>query len=329
MAAACEMRAVSSTTSSSQDTIAEETGGFFFPPPDPAWDVEWAPAAWASSGDPGGVAPAPGRYRAASLKGMLPRRLGLGSGYAAIDSPMCDGKRSLSTNEGFETMESIALLSEPRFLELLDAQEDPKQLRHLIHLRRVSQRDDNDADRLDKTHPVRLAVLRSPAIVLVLLIEMLMGGIITQFSGVLQKWILLAAFLPILSSMAGTIGLQASTATLRGIAAGHVRFHGAGARGTVLRVLFRELASALAISAASGLILFCVGSIWAQSATFGAVTGAAVFLASVFGGLFGTFGPMLFHVLGIDPALAAGPFETGLQDLFGITVYLALATWAL
>jgi len=35
---------------------------------------------------------------------------------------------------------------------------------------------------------------------------------------------------------------------------------------------------------------------------------------------------MLFHKVGLDPALAAGPFVTILNDLTSVTIYLSLAT---
>jgi magnesium transporter len=36
--------------------------------------------------------------------------------------------------------------------------------------------------------------------------------------------------------------------------------------------------------------------------------------------------PMLSKRLGFDPAITAGPFETALQDVLGVTIFLSLAT---
>jgi magnesium transporter len=35
---------------------------------------------------------------------------------------------------------------------------------------------------------------------------------------------------------------------------------------------------------------------------------------------------MLSKRLGFDPALTAGPFETALQDVIGVSIFLSLAT---
>jgi magnesium transporter len=43
-------------------------------------------------------------------------------------------------------------------------------------------------------------------------------------------------------------------------------------------------------------------------------------------GAAGTVIPMLSKRFGFDPALTAGPFETALQDVIGVTIFLALAT---
>jgi magnesium transporter len=39
-----------------------------------------------------------------------------------------------------------------------------------------------------------------------------------------------------------------------------------------------------------------------------------------------TFMPILLKRMGVDPAVAAGPFVTTANDITGITIYLSLAT---
>jgi magnesium transporter len=39
-----------------------------------------------------------------------------------------------------------------------------------------------------------------------------------------------------------------------------------------------------------------------------------------------TFMPILLKRVGVDPAVAAGPFVTTANDITGITIYLTLAT---
>jgi magnesium transporter len=39
-----------------------------------------------------------------------------------------------------------------------------------------------------------------------------------------------------------------------------------------------------------------------------------------------TFMPIILKRMGVDPAVAAGPFVTTANDITGITIYLTLAT---
>jgi magnesium transporter len=48
-------------------------------------------------------------------------------------------------------------------------------------------------------------------------------------------------------------------------------------------------------------------------------------LCGAVAGLIGAV-PMISKHFGFDPALTAGPFETALQDVAGVTIFLALAT---
>lgn len=110
---------------------------------------------------------------------------------------------------------------------------------------------------------------------------------------------LLTSFMPILSSVSGNIGLQASTATLRALATRHKSHK---SKKDCLSSLKKELASALVISLCVGVVLVIVGSAWSSSISFGLVTGLSVIISSTVGGGIGTLSPFLFKNLNIDPA---------------------------
>jgi magnesium transporter len=65
--------------------------------------------------------------------------------------------------------------------------------------------------------------------------------------------------------------------------------------------------------------------VW-HSPAFGVVVAASMFTSVNLSGAAGTAIPMLSKRLGFDPAVTAGPVETALQDVFGVTIFLALAT---
>jgi magnesium transporter len=41
----------------------------------------------------------------------------------------------------------------------------------------------------------------------------------------------------------------------------------------------------------------------------------------------GTLTPMMIHRLKYDPAIASGPFITGINDVINVTIYLTVATF--
>lgn len=47
--------------------------------------------------------------------------------------------------------------------------------------------------------------------------------------------------------------------------------------------------------------------------------------SSITGGVIGSLSPLFFKSVGVDPAITAGPFETAVQDVIGISIYLLLA----
>ena len=56
------------------------------------------------------------------------------------------------------------------------------------------------------------------------------------------------------------------------------------------------------------------------------VVAVSMFVSVNRSGAAGTGIPMISKSLGFDPATTAGPFETALQDVLGIAIFLSLAT---
>lgn len=90
--------------------------------------------------------------------------------------------------------------------------------------------------------------------------------------------------------------------------------------------LRRQLETTAIIGAVCGALVGLVGALWHGTAAFGLVVGVSMFLSVNLSGLAGTGIPMLSKRLGFDPAMTAGPFETALQDVIGVAIFLSLAT---
>jgi len=187
-------------------------------------------------------------------------------------------------------------------------------LRHLYN-----QAVGTDAEVMERLTPAQAAKVRVPWLLGTMAIELGAGLIISHYDAVLQKVILLASFMPVISAVSGNVGLQAAAITVRALDAGSRRKNLWGA-------LRKEGATSLLMAIVCGVVLGAIGAIWAKQLPFGIVIGAAIICSMLTAGLMGTVIPIVSKRFGFDPATTAGPFETAFQDVIGFAVFLGLAT---
>lgn len=155
------------------------------------------------------------------------------------------------------------------------------------------------------------------------LLVTLLGGLgiaelIHAFDPLLQQEILLAGFIPIVMGMEGNVGIQAATVTVRGIATG--RIDGSVSRAVGAEVFNGAVLGGFFALAIGGYCLIRFGDVRvAASVALAVVTGMTS------AALVGTLVPLTLRRLGVDPAIATGPFVTTAMDVLGLTIYLSAA----
>jgi magnesium transporter len=75
-----------------------------------------------------------------------------------------------------------------------------------------------------------------------------------------------------------------------------------------------------------GLVMAGVAAVWFGVPLLAAVIAAAMLLTQLAAALGGIAIPILLDRLGIDPALASGPFVTTVTDVVGFFTFLGLAS---
>ena len=90
--------------------------------------------------------------------------------------------------------------------------------------------------------------------------------------------------------------------------------------------MFREVRIGLLLGLACGIFLTLTGWLWHGQGYLGLVVGVSVLMAFLVSTSMATVMPIVLRRVGVDPAIAAGPFVTTANDITGITIYLALAT---
>lgn len=177
-----------------------------------------------------------------------------------------------------------------------------------------------DADEMARRNPAQIARLRMPWLMGTMVLELFAGLVISHFDGVLQRVILLASFMPVISAISGNVGLQAAAIVVRGLDTGHVTLS------DWRRHVSKELRTTFIMAIGCGVVLGAIGAFWSQHLPFGLVIGGALTCSMMTAGLMGTLIPMVSKRLGFDPATTAGPFETAFQDIIGFGVFLWLAS---
>ena len=157
---------------------------------------------------------------------------------------------------------------------------------------------------------------------------MLSGLVIRAFEGALEAAAVLAMFIPVVMAMAGNAGIQSSAIAVQGLASGDLW------SSDVLRRLGKELIVALLNGVVLAVVLGIVVVVLASTGVLGdAQTMSLAFTASismliviVIATVLGATVPLLLHRVGIDPALAMGPFIMVSNDILGLTVFFLIAT---
>jgi magnesium transporter len=152
--------------------------------------------------------------------------------------------------------------------------------------------------------------------------SLMAATVINGFQAELGKIAALAAFIPIIGSTGGNVGIQTSSLILQSLS------DTSGLTTTLGSRLFRTLLVALINGMVVGLIAGTYTFLIGEPRLFFVVATSllsVVLLAS----FMGTVTPLLLNRIGINPAVASGPFITTANDLIGIGVYFMIAQWLL
>ncbi len=125
------------------------------------------------------------------------------------------------------------------------------------------------------------------------------------------------ALVPLFVLLSATLSGQTATVAMRGLLP--YPFDGR----TVLSFVWRELRVALVFAVCFGLLVFVVLVRAADgSIKLPAAVGGAMAVSLLFASVSGTFMPVLFKRLSLDPALAAGQLLVGINAVVSMAVYL-------
>jgi magnesium transporter len=158
--------------------------------------------------------------------------------------------------------------------------------------------------------------------------EMLTATAMGYYEAEIARAVVLALFIPLISSSGGNSGSQASTLVIRAMALGEVRLR------DWWRVIRREVFASVALGTILGMIGLMRILLWpTRSQVYGehyvlvALTVSCSLIGVVlFGTIAGSMLPFILRRVGFAPASASAPFVATLVDVTGLLIYFTVAS---
>lgn len=135
------------------------------------------------------------------------------------------------------------------------------------------------------------------------------------FEAELARITAIAFFTPLIQATGGNVGIQSSSLIVQSLAN----------PGYVDEGLWKRLVKVFLVAILNGMFLSLL--VWGANILLfkeyqlSMVVAIALFSVVVFASFIGTLTPLVLNRFGFNPALAAGPFITTINDLLGLTVY--------
>lgn len=152
----------------------------------------------------------------------------------------------------------------------------------------------------------------------------LLGGLIATYilnaaEVVFAQAVILLMFVPVITGMSGNVGTQSAMIMIRGMAVGHID------KANLNREIFKDLVVCSLIALSCGTAVFGIVAVWKDDIALGLCVGIALGCSMITASALGSTEPAVLERFGIDPAVAAGPLITSINDISGVLIYTVVA----
>jgi magnesium transporter len=160
---------------------------------------------------------------------------------------------------------------------------------------------------------------RLPWFVFTVIVEILVvGGILKVYSPVLESFMVLVFFIPLLVTMGGNIAVQSATIISRWLSSG------TPPKGTAVSATLREIGWAVLVGAVTGGAVATISYFVDRNASVGLVVGLSLALTVVAASLVGCAMPLALKAMKRDPGMVSGPVLGTVMDVLSLAIYLAI-----
>lgn len=166
-------------------------------------------------------------------------------------------------------------------------------------------------------NPFKSAAKRLPWLVGLIFLGMGTASVINNFEGLVSQASILAVFISLITGTAGNAGTQSLAVSVRRLALKETS--------SLIKMLMTEVLIGAMIGTTAGLTIFLVVWIWKANMLLGVAVGLAMGVAILVANVAGSFIPLVMDKIGVDPAVASGPFISTLSDLTSVIIYFNIA----
>ncbi len=155
-------------------------------------------------------------------------------------------------------------------------------------------------------------------LVLLVFMNIFSGAALASFEDIIQSFVALVFFLPLLIDSGGNAGSQSATLMIRYLALGEIQVS------DWYKLIGRELLVSFLLGITMAASIAAVASFRAPEVIV--VVCIAMVINVMLGSMIGLVLPFIFTKLKIDPATASAPLVTSLCDICGVLIYFSIAS---
>ncbi|MDK2864569.1 MAG: magnesium transporter [Thermotogota bacterium] len=149
-------------------------------------------------------------------------------------------------------------------------------------------------------------------------VELLSAAVILHYGDLLQRFMAMAAFIPIMMGIGGSVATQSSALVVRAMSVGEINLK------DWWRAVLKETIVGGLIGVVVGLMLFGISHLVIPVWYISLSIGVALFFAVLISSLLGALLPFFARLLKIDPAYMSGPIVTTMVDVLGILIFFGV-----
>jgi len=158
------------------------------------------------------------------------------------------------------------------------------------------------------------------------------GMIINEYQGVLEHFIILAMYMPMMAATGGNTGSQAATVVIRALSLGEI------SDDDWIKIVFKEMKISLMLSICVAILTFMKIAFLSfhsmlppgfSISYLGLIISFAIAIQVITSAVIGAALPLVVRRMGGDPAVVASPAITTIVDITGLLIYFTIASLTL